>query len=275
MAADEQGECPGCHLEGVPGTPCPDPGCRLEGRVFGPRGARNVGAAADLVRRAVQAARDTARERPILVSPPAPEASPPAAVPRSVGPVRLAWIAVAVTVAALAATGVVLAVRGGAPGPGPVAVPSPAPVSAAAVPGPAPVPAPVPAPAPAPVREPAPPPAAPPPAGEVLEAEDPVPGSGDIDREAIKKVIRARTAQVRACYESALRKQPDLEGSVRVGWGIRPDGRVEDARIEGGTLSSPDLASCLLARVASWRFPAVRAAAPIRVVYPFVFRTVR
>ena len=77
-------------------------------------------------------------------------------------------------------------------------------------------------------------------------------------------VVRARGAQLRACYEEyGLKQEPDLSGTLSIGVDVTADGAVSAARIvtqewtgvsSGGDISRT-VGRCILERVGAWRFP--------------------
>jgi len=90
--------------------------------------------------------------------------------------------------------------------------------------------------------------------------------SGDIDREVIRRVIRRNINQIRYCYETALQKNPSLDGKVVVTFTIGSDGRVTDAKAEG---IADELDRCLEKRFSTFVFP--KAPAPAKIAYPINF----
>jgi hypothetical protein len=94
-----------------------------------------------------------------------------------------------------------------------------------------------------------------------------------VDREAVARVVNEHLKEIYACYEAALLEHPKLEGRETVAWQLRPDGRVQRARIASTTMPPSTLESCLLASLAAWTFPKF-APGTVNVSYPFVFNPV-
>lgn len=94
---------------------------------------------------------------------------------------------------------------------------------------------------------------------------------GEIDKEAVRRVIRANLAQVRACYEEELNKDLSLYGKVMVSWEIQAGGRVGRAFVKSSTLKNRNVEKCIVRRLKTWRFPIPPAGATAAVSYPFVF----
>ena len=94
---------------------------------------------------------------------------------------------------------------------------------------------------------------------------------GTIDREAIRRVILDNIHEIRNCYERQLNRSPDLFGKLVIEWDIEEKGRVKSAKAISNTTGSGDLASCVVRRLKSWRFPDPPEDQVARVTYPFVF----
>lgn len=95
--------------------------------------------------------------------------------------------------------------------------------------------------------------------------------SAGIDREAIRRVILSNTRQIQACYEKGLNKQPNLYGKVLIEWIITTNGRVASARVASSTLNSPEVESCVVSRLRTWKFPEPPPDQEAQVTYPFLF----
>ncbi len=96
---------------------------------------------------------------------------------------------------------------------------------------------------------------------------------GSLDKELIRRVIKANLGQIRYCYESELQAKPNLAGKVLVRFIINPTGDVAQAQVaEGSSLNEPRLSECIRTRVRSWKFPSPKGGGNVVVTYPFVFR---
>jgi TonB family protein len=94
---------------------------------------------------------------------------------------------------------------------------------------------------------------------------------GSIDTQLIRRVINMHRAQVRMCYERALRQNPGLRGRLAVQFTIGPEGSVLAATIQSSTLNRPDLEACVTAMVRGWSFPRPPDGGAVVVTYPFTF----
>jgi len=96
---------------------------------------------------------------------------------------------------------------------------------------------------------------------------------GNIDREAVAKVVNAHLQEVRACYERALLREPALAGKVVLEWTISQGGKVTSTKTKSSTLKSSAVEACILESLKSWQFPPARGGIVI-VSYPFLFNSV-
>lgn len=109
--------------------------------------------------------------------------------------------------------------------------------------------------------------------GGVGLVEDESEISGGLDREVIAAIIRSQLGQILYCYERQLSAYPDLFGKVAVRFTIGPTGMVESQKIGDTTLKNASVESCILSRVASWKFPTPRGGTKVQVTYPFLFKS--
>ncbi len=83
-------------------------------------------------------------------------------------------------------------------------------------------------------------------------------GEGDVDAEEgdpadIGRVVRASKGRIETCVQAALRKDPNTNGRIGVGWTIQK-GRVTEAHTTKNTTGSDELATCVAKTVRSLRF---------------------
>lgn len=94
---------------------------------------------------------------------------------------------------------------------------------------------------------------------------------GTIDREAIRQVIRRNYRAIKSCYELALRKDPGLYGKIVLTWLIGEKGVVLKPRIDRNEMGNKEVASCVVNRLQTWRFPEPPPDQLAEVTFPFVF----
>lgn len=73
---------------------------------------------------------------------------------------------------------------------------------------------------------------------------------------ALNSALGARGGMSRSCYNTALRRNAALEGKMTVGVRISPNGSVCGASVSNNSLGDPSVASCVLAKFRSAKFPA-------------------
>jgi outer membrane biosynthesis protein TonB len=95
--------------------------------------------------------------------------------------------------------------------------------------------------------------------------------SGTIDKEAIRRVIRANERIIRTCYERELNRTPDLVGKLTIEFDIGEKGVVLRAAVKVNELGNRNVAECLTSRLKTWRFPEPPTNEVVTVAYPFAF----
>ncbi len=95
--------------------------------------------------------------------------------------------------------------------------------------------------------------------------------TGKLPAETIKRIIRANFPRFRACYESGLKKDPGLRGTVTVRFIIDSMGATENASLGGGTLPEPGVQSCVLGVYRTLSFPEPEGG-KVMVTYPIDFQ---
>jgi hypothetical protein len=94
---------------------------------------------------------------------------------------------------------------------------------------------------------------------------------GKLPPETIKRVIRANFPRFRACYESGLKKDPGLKGTVAVRFIIDNTGAIETANLAGGSMSDGSVSSCVLGVYKTISFPEPEGG-KVMVTYPIDFQ---
>ena len=94
---------------------------------------------------------------------------------------------------------------------------------------------------------------------------------GNLDKDAIFRIVQSHKAQLARCHSSVLQANPSIQGRIKVQWTI-DDGVVKNVSILGNDSGSERLARCVTARLRNWKFPGVVPPGGQGVVgYPFVF----
>jgi alpha-2-macroglobulin-like protein len=74
------------------------------------------------------------------------------------------------------------------------------------------------------------------------------------DEDAIKRVVRRYTGQLKYCYERRLKTNPELAGRVQTALVITA-GRVMSSRVQSNTTGDKELGACIASKTRRWRFP--------------------
>lgn len=92
---------------------------------------------------------------------------------------------------------------------------------------------------------------------------------GALDRDIIRRIVRARINEVRSCYNAGLTKDPNLQGRVSVNFVITGTGKVGSSVVQESTLKDSSVANCVAKAVKRWQFPKPRGGGNVIVTYPF------
>jgi hypothetical protein len=95
--------------------------------------------------------------------------------------------------------------------------------------------------------------------------------SGTIDREAIRRVLKANERTIRTCYERQLNRNPDLFGKLVLTWDIADGGRALNVHVGSNELGNKEVADCIMDRLKTWKFPDPPANQTVEVSYPWFF----
>ncbi len=97
--------------------------------------------------------------------------------------------------------------------------------------------------------------------------------SSEIDQGKLNSFVRARMGLVKACYENALKRNPNLKGKLTIRFTILETGGLADIVTALNTIGSSEVASCIIGTMRTWRTQ-FRPSGPVTVEYPFVFSPV-
>lgn len=96
-------------------------------------------------------------------------------------------------------------------------------------------------------------------------------GEGQVDANAVARIIRGQLGGIRACYERELRNNPTLSGRLEMNFTIGATGRI--TRISGGgplASAAPAVGSCVSGRLRGLVFP-VPEGGSVDFSFPFTF----
>jgi len=117
-------------------------------------------------------------------------------------------------------------------------------------------------------------------AGAAATSTEPAPEARAKDtrgKEEIQQVMAANRDAVRACYDAALAQNPGIQGDLVVDFVIDPHGDVKQAEVNWSQseLHVPEIDTCAVQAVKSFKFPASSRGLESKVSYPFNFKPPR
>lgn len=93
--------------------------------------------------------------------------------------------------------------------------------------------------------------------------------SGKLDKDIVRRIVRAHINEVRFCYDKQLARTPELKGKITVAFTIGGDGSTSDVRVSESNLGDAELDACVVDRFTRWKFPKSSDGKPVTVIYPF------
>jgi TonB family protein len=91
-----------------------------------------------------------------------------------------------------------------------------------------------------------------------------------IDKEIIRRVVRAHINEVRGCYGEGLTRDPNLHGRVAISFTIGASGNVSASAVAESSLGDARVETCVAKAVRRWRFSMGTTGGSAMVTYPFV-----
>jgi TonB family protein len=95
---------------------------------------------------------------------------------------------------------------------------------------------------------------------------------GGLDKDLIRRVVRAHINEVRYCYNQGLAKDANLKGRVAVQFTIGGTGKVTSAVVGETDLKDRAVGSCIAQAVKRWSFPKPASGGAAIVTYPFILQ---
>ncbi len=93
-----------------------------------------------------------------------------------------------------------------------------------------------------------------------------------LTKDEVGEVIHSHMSEIRYCYESAMIRNPSVEGKLVMDFTIVGNGLVKSAEAKNSTLSDPRMDDCILRRLLTWKFPQPKGGVDVAVSYPFIFK---
>lgn len=95
----------------------------------------------------------------------------------------------------------------------------------------------------------------------------------DLDPAAVAAKIRQYRGALVACYEAALKRNPNLSGKITLRFTIGKIGKVTKVDIEVDTMHDDEVNQCISDRAINWRFPPPQSGSDgVQFAYPFIFQ---
>lgn len=91
---------------------------------------------------------------------------------------------------------------------------------------------------------------------------------GPLDRDVVRRIVRAHIPELMRCYGAALADDPRLHGRVVIDFVIRTNGEVGRATLGERSIAKGPLTTCMVRAARDWRFP--KSASEVRVSHPFL-----
>lgn len=102
-----------------------------------------------------------------------------------------------------------------------------------------------------------------------LASMRPPQSGGHLDRDVIRRIVRAHIHEVRGCYDIAMKRDPQARGRVAIRFTIAASGKVSDSAVAESNLADADVGPCIAAAVRRWKFPRPEGGS-VELTYPFV-----
>lgn len=103
----------------------------------------------------------------------------------------------------------------------------------------------------------------------LVRAEPPT-VTGALDKDIVRRIIRAHINEVRFCYISALGQDPALVGPLNIDFTIASSGKVASASV--GSSPAKELSNCVAKAVERWQFPKPRGGGLVTVKQAFMLQ---
>ncbi len=93
---------------------------------------------------------------------------------------------------------------------------------------------------------------------------------GALDKDIIRRIVRAHINEVRYCYNQALARDPNAKGRVAIQFTIGGTGKVPSAVVQDTTMKDAAVGNCIAQATRRWTFPKPTDGNSVIVLYPFV-----
>lgn len=94
--------------------------------------------------------------------------------------------------------------------------------------------------------------------------------AGPLPKEVVRRIVRANFNKIRFCYDKALKSNPAVAGKLVMKFTVDTAGKTKDVTVADGTISDPDMRSCVTGAFAAMSFPTPDGGEVV-VTYPIEF----
>ncbi len=105
----------------------------------------------------------------------------------------------------------------------------------------------------------------------VVRVDPPAPDEVAASGFDVTRQIRGHLAEIRACYERALKRRADITGKLVLRLTIAAAGTVTSVELDDDTLHDAEVSACVLSAARRWRFPPPPHGSA-ELSFPFVFQ---
>ena len=92
---------------------------------------------------------------------------------------------------------------------------------------------------------------------------------GQLDKDLIRRVVRAHLPEVRECYDQGLARDPGARGKIAIDFTIGAQGRVTRSAVAASDMKDEAVPACISEAIEGWLFPRPDGGS-VEVSYPFV-----
>jgi hypothetical protein len=92
-----------------------------------------------------------------------------------------------------------------------------------------------------------------------------------VDKEKTRLALAARRGEVRACFEEALGRSPELAARTVVTLMLNRDGLVIQAQVDESTFPDDKIERCIVDKAYGWQLPKPSPPGVVTVTYPYSF----
>jgi TonB family protein len=96
---------------------------------------------------------------------------------------------------------------------------------------------------------------------------------GALDKDIIRRIVRAHINEVRYCFNRGLLRDKTLEGRVSIQFTVNGEGEVPVAVVADSSVKDTAVGECIAKAVKRWTFPKPDGGGTVVVTYPFVLET--